>query len=49
MGLGMRMSYGRNFTAKADFAQVLHDGTQFGTPAGRTHANRWHLSLAYVF
>lgn len=49
VGLGMRMSYGRNFTAKADFAQVLHDGTQFGTPAGRTHANRWHLSLAYVF
>lgn len=48
-GIGMRMSYGTNFTAKVDFAQVMHDGAQFGSQAGRTHANRWHLSLGYVF
>lgn len=49
IGVGMRMSYGNNLTVKADFAQVLHDGTQFGTEAGRTHANRWHISMGYVF
>ncbi len=48
-GVGMRMSYGNNLTIKADFAQVLHDGSQFGTPAGRTYANRWHISMGYVF
>lgn len=48
-GFGLRMSYGTNFTVKADYAQVLHDGTQFGAPAGRTHANRWHISAGYVF
>jgi hemolysin activation/secretion protein len=49
IGVGMRMSYGNNLTVKADFAEVLHDGTQFGTPAGRKHANRWHISMGYVF
>lgn len=49
IGVGVRMSYGNNLTVKADFAQVLHDGTQLGTPAGRTHGNRWHLSMGYVF
>lgn len=49
VGVGMRMSYGNNLTVKADFAQVLHDGTQFGTAAGRTHGNRWHISVGYVF
>jgi hemolysin activation/secretion protein len=48
-GFGMRMSYGNNLTIKADFAQVLHDGSQFGTPAGRTYGNRWHISVGYVF
>lgn len=49
MGLGMRMNYGTNLTIRADFAQVLHDGTQSGVPAGRTYANRWHISMGYVF
>lgn len=48
-GFGMRLNYGTNLTFKADFAQVLHDGTQNGTPAGRTHNNRLHFSLGYVF
>lgn len=48
-GFGVRMSYGNNLTVKADFAQVLHDGSQFGTEVGRTHGNRWHLSVGYVF
>lgn len=48
-GLGVRMSYGTSLTLKADFAQVIHDGSQAGTPAGRTHANRWHVSVGYVF
>lgn len=48
-GFGARMSYGTNLTIKADFAQVLHDGSQFGTPAGRAYANRWHVTVAYVF
>jgi hemolysin activation/secretion protein len=47
-GLGIRMSYGTNFTAKADYARVMHDGTQATSvePAGRY---RWHVSIAYVF
>lgn len=49
VGLGMRMNYGTNFTIRADFAQVLHDGTQSGVPAGRTHNNRWHITMGYVF
>lgn len=49
IGVGVRMSYGSNLTVKADFAEVLHDGSQFGTAAGRTHANRWHISVGYVF
>lgn len=48
-GVGLRMSYGSNFTVKADFAQVIHDGTQLGTPEARTHGNRWHISMGYVF
>ena len=48
-GMGVRMSYGTNITVKADYAQVIHDGSQSGTPAGRTHANRWHVSVGYVF
>lgn len=48
-GFGARISYGSNLTIKADFAQVLHDGSQFGTPAGRVYANRWHLLIGYVF
>ena len=46
-GVGARMSYGVNFTAKLDFAQVMHDGSQFG--AAERRANRWHFSLGYVF
>jgi len=48
-GFGLRLTYGTNFTFKADFAQVIHDGTQFLTPVGRTHANRLHLTMGYVF
>jgi hemolysin activation/secretion protein len=48
-GFGARLSYGHNLTIKADYAQVLHDGSQFGTPAGRIYANRWHLLIGYVF
>ncbi len=48
-GFGMRLNYGTNLTFKADFAQVLHDGTQTGVPAGRTYNNRLHFSLGYVF
>ncbi len=46
-GVGMRMSYGVNFTARIDFAQVLHDGSQFGVT--ERSPNRWHFSLGYVF
>lgn len=49
IGFGMRMNYGSNVTIKADFAEVLHDGTQSGTATGRTHGNRWHVSVGYVF
>ena len=49
VGFGMRMSYGTGLTVKADFAQVMHDGTQTGSEAGRTHNNRWHFSVGYVF
>lgn len=48
-GLGLRMNYGSNFTMKADFAQVFHDGSQQGNPPGRRNANRWHISIGYVF
>lgn len=49
VGFGVRMTHGNNLSVKADFAQVLHDGSQFGTEAGRTHGNRWHISIGYVF
>lgn len=48
-GLGVRFSYRNHLTIKADFAQVLHDGTQSGTVAGRRYGNRWHLLVGYVF
>ena len=48
-GLGLRMNYGTNLTVKADFAQVFHDGSQQGNPPGRRNANRWHVSIGYVF
>jgi len=49
IGFGVRMNYGSNVTIKADFAEVLHDGTQAGTATGRTHGNRWHMTVGYVF
>lgn len=49
IGFGVRMNYGSDITIKADYAEVLHDGTQSGTPTGRTHGNRWHLTVGYVF
>jgi len=49
IGFGLRMNYGTNVTIKADFAEVLHDGTQSGTSTGRTHGNRWHVTVGYVF
>lgn len=49
IGFGFRFSYRTNLTVKADYAQVLHDGTQAGTPVGRRYANRWHLVIGYVF
>lgn len=48
-GFGVRLNYGKSVTVKADYAQVLHDGTQNGIPSGRTHANRWHVTVGYVF
>lgn len=48
-GFGIRLSYGTAVTLKADFAQVLHDGTQTGTPVGRKYNNRWHVVLGVVF
>lgn len=48
-GFGLRMNYGKNASFKADYAQVIHDGTESGTRAGRTHANRFHVTFAYVF
>jgi|LNFM01.1.fsa_nt_gb hemolysin activation/secretion protein len=48
-GIGARFSYGNHLTIKADFAQVLHDGTQSGTAVGRRYGNRWHLVMGYVF
>lgn len=48
-GFGLRLSYGTAVTLKADYAQVLHDGTQTGTPAGRKYGNRWHVVFGIVF
>lgn len=48
-GFGMRMNYGTNLTIRADFAQVFHDGSQADNPQGRRNANRWHISIGYVF
>ncbi len=49
VGIGMRMSYGIHLTVRADFAQVIHDGTQTNTPTGRTNSNRVHFMMGYVF
>jgi hemolysin activation/secretion protein len=48
-GVGIRLNYRKDVSLRADYAQVIHDGSQTATPAGRTHANRWHFSLAYVY
>jgi len=48
-GFGARFSYRNRLSIKADFAQVLHDGTQAGSAVGRRYANRWHLVVGYVF
>ncbi len=49
IGFGMRASYGTQLTVRADFAQVLHDGTQTNSPTGRTNSNRVHFMVGYVF
>lgn len=49
VGIGMRMSYGTHLTVRADFAQVIHDGTQTNTPTGRTNSNRLQFMMGYVF
>lgn len=48
-GFGVRMNYGTNFSIKADYARVLHDGTQPSTQTGTADAYRWHVTMAYVF
>jgi len=48
-GLGVRMNYGTNFSIKADYARVLHDGTQTSAQSGSADAYRWHVTMAYVF
>ena len=49
VGIGVRLNYGNYLIVKLDYAQVLHDGTQFESPDGRTHANSLHVSIASVF
>lgn len=49
VGFGIRLNYNNYLNIKLDYAKVLHDGTQFGTPAGRTHASRIHGSIAITF
>ncbi len=49
VGFGIRLNYNNYFNLKLDYAKVLHDGTQFETPAARTHASRIHGSIAITF
>ena len=49
VGIGIRLNYKNYLIVKADYAHVLHDGTQFNSPNGRTHANSLHVSIATVF
>lgn len=49
IGFGFRMSYRTGFTARMDFAHVLHDGTQTGGSSGVRNRKKIHFSLAAVF
>ncbi len=48
-GFGLRMNYGTNFSVKADYARVRHDGTQQSNQPRSADAYRWHVTIAYVF
>lgn len=49
VGIGIRLNYNNYLIVKLDYAQVLHDGTQFNSPNGRAHANSLHAAIAFVY
>jgi hypothetical protein len=48
-GLGLRFSYKTYFTARLDFANVFHDGTQQQEPNGRRNSKKGHFSIAWTW
>jgi hemolysin activation/secretion protein len=49
VGVGLRFSHKNYFTARVDFAHVLHDGSQNTVPDGRRNLNVIHFSTAVVW
>ena len=48
-GLGLRVSYKTYFTARMDYAHVLHDGSGTNPPDSRRNVNKLHFSMAWVW
>lgn len=49
IGFGFRANYKTGFSARMDFAHILHDGTQTGGAAGARNRKKIHFSTAFVF
>jgi len=48
-GLGMRLSFRNNLTARLDVAHVFHDGSGYNEPDSRRNINKAHFSMAWVW
>lgn len=48
-GLGLRLNYRNYFSARLDWARVLHDGSGYSEPENRNNSNKLHFSAAWVW
>lgn len=48
-GIGIRLGYKSNFSARMDLAHVLHDGSGFSEPDNRRNIRKIHFSTAWVW
>ncbi len=48
-GLGVRLSYRSNLTARLDLAHVFHDGSAYSEPDNRRNIKKLHFSMAWVW
>jgi hemolysin activation/secretion protein len=48
-GLGVRLNYRTNLTARLDVAHVFHDGSGYSEPDNRRNIKKLHFSMAWVW